>query len=138
MIVFTVRGEPTAKGRPRFVRATGGAFTPQKTVNYEALIKDAAARVMGDREPFDGALRLTIRAVYLIPQSWSAKKKRDAIWKTSKPDWDNLGKLVSDACNKIVYRDDAQVAEVVVQKQYGPLSGLTVSVEPLSAIRGVE
>ena len=120
------------------MRATGRAFTPQKTVSYEALIKDAAARVMDDRAPFDGPLRLTIRAVYMIPQSWSAKKKRDVIWKTSKPDVDNLAKIVADACNQIVYRDDAQVAEVVVQKQYGPLSGLTVSVETLSATRGVE
>jgi len=143
MIAFTVHGEPVAKGRPRFVRATGRAFTPQKTVNYEERVEEAAARAMGGREPFDGALRLTVRATFLVPASWSQKRKSAAHWKTSKPDADNIAKIVKDALNKIVYRDDAQIAELTVQKQYGPLAGLTVTIEELentthsvSAMRG--
>ena len=131
MIAFTVPGEPVAKGRPRFVRATGRAFTPKKTETYEGIVADHAARVMDGREAFEGPLRLTVRAVYLIPQSWSAKKKRAAFWKTSKPDADNLAKVVKDALNKIAYRDDAQIVELTVQKKYGPIAGLTVSVEAM-------
>lgn len=133
MISFTVPGEPVAKGRPRFVRATGRAFTPKKTETYEGIVADHAAKAMSGSEPFEGALRLTVRAVYLVPQSWSAKRKREARWKTSKPDADNLAKIVKDALNKLAYRDDAQIVELTVQKKYGPIAGLTVSIEALEA-----
>ncbi len=46
-------------------------------------------------------------------------------------DADNIAKLVSDAFNEIVYADDAQVASLIVQKRYGPLAGVTVTVAPL-------
>ena len=131
MISFTIPGEPVAKGRPRFVRATGRAFTPKKTETYEGIVADHAARVMDGHEAFEGALRLTVRAVYLVPKSWTQKRKSAARWKTSKPDADNLAKIVKDACNKIVYRDDAQIVELTVQKKYGPIAGLTVSIEAL-------
>jgi Holliday junction resolvase RusA-like endonuclease len=131
VIAFTVHGEPVAKGRPRFVRATGRTFTPQKTVNYEALIVDAAARVMNGREPYEGPLRMTIRATFLVPQSWSTKRRLAAVWKMSKPDADNLAKIVKDALNKIAYRDDAQIAELTVQKKYGICAGLVVTIERL-------
>ncbi len=77
-----------------------------------------------------------IRASFLVPQSWSQKRKREAVWKTSKPDADNLAKLVKDSLNKIVFRDDAQVCELTVQKRYGVCSELVVTVEQLS--QGVE
>ena len=137
MIAFTVPGNPIAKGRPRFVRATGRTFTPAKTMNYEGVVAGCAAQAMGAREPFEGPLRVTIRATFLVPQSWSQKRKNDAVWKTSKPDADNLAKIV-DAMNAIVWRDDAQVCELTVQKRYGAIAGLTVSVETLPATVGVE
>jgi Holliday junction resolvase RusA-like endonuclease len=131
MIAFQIPGDPVAKGRPRFVRATGRAFTPQKTLNYEAVVKQYAADAMRGRKPFEGPLRVTIRATFLVPKSWSQKKKREAYWKTSKPDADNIAKLCKDAMNKIVWTDDAIVAELCVQKRYGPVASLAVSVEVL-------
>lgn len=137
MIEFVVPGNPIAKGRPRFVRATGRTFTPAKTMNYEGIVAGKAAQAMGAREPFEGPLRVTIRATFLVPQSWSQKRKNAAVWKTSKPDADNLAKIV-DALNAIVWRDDAQVCDLTVQKRYGAIAGLTVSVETLSATNGAE
>jgi Holliday junction resolvase RusA-like endonuclease len=137
MLAFHVPGEPIAKGRPRFVRATGRTFTPQKTMNYEGVVAGKAAEAMNGREPFEGPLRVTIRATFLVPASWSQKRKSAAVWKTSKPDADNLAKIV-DAMNAIVWRDDAQVCELTVQKRYGPIAGLTVSVETLTPTVGVE
>jgi Holliday junction resolvase RusA-like endonuclease len=138
MIAFTVPGEPVAKGRPRFVRATGRTFTPARTANYEGIVGGCAAQAMGARSPFEGPLRVTIRATFLVPQSWSQKRKNAAVWKTSKPDVENVTKACLDAMNAIVYRDDSQVVELTAQKKYGPVAGLTVSVEPLSATIGAE
>jgi len=138
VIAFTVPGNPIAKGRPRFVRSTGRTFTPQKTMNYEGIVAGKAAEAMNGREPFEGPLRVTIRATFLVPQSWSQKRKNAAMWKTSKPDVENVTKACLDAMNAIVYLDDSQVVELTAQKKYGPIAGLTVSVETLTPTVGVE
>lgn len=137
MLAFTIPGEPVAKGRPRFLREVGRKpFPDKKTENYEGIIKQYAALAMRSTPPFEGPLRMTIRAMFIIPQSWPEKRKREAVWKTSKPDWDNVGKIVSDACNTIVYHDDSQVVEAIIQKRYGVRSELVVTVEQIS--QGVE
>ncbi len=59
--------------------------------------------------------------------SWPKKRAAAAKWRTSKPDADNLAKIVADAMNAIVFADDAQVASLIVQKTYGPLAGVTVT-----------
>jgi Holliday junction resolvase RusA-like endonuclease len=131
VIAFHIPGEPVAKGRPRFVRATGRTFTPAKTANYEGVVADAASKAMDGRQPFEGPLRVTIRATFLVPQSWSQKRKREAVWKVSRPDVENVTKACLDAMNAIVYRDDAQVVELTAQKKFGPIAGLTVSIEQI-------
>jgi Holliday junction resolvase RusA-like endonuclease len=131
MLAFHVPGEPIAKGRPRFVRATGRTFTPAKTAKYEGVVADAASKAMDGRQPFEGPLRVTIRATFLVPQSWSQKRKREAVWKVSRPDVENVTKACLDAMNAIVYRDDAQVVELTAQKKFGPIAGLTVSIEQI-------
>lgn len=132
MIAFEIPGEPIGKGRARFVRATGRAFTPAKTHSYEGRIAQAAQQAMAGQEPWTGPVKLECRAVYLHPQSWSAKKKASADWKTSKPDADNILKCVKDALNKIAFHDDAQVAIATVQKKYGPIAKLVVVVTDLT------
>lgn len=131
-ITFEIPGEPVGKGRPRFVRSTGRAFTPEKTRTYEAVIRDFAYQAMAGRAPFEGPLRLIIEAEYLPPASWSRKKQNAASWKITKPDADNLAKCVCDSMNKIVFLDDAQVADVRISKTYAGVARLVVSVEPLS------
>ena len=70
---------------------------------------------------------MTIRAIYRVPTSWPKKRAAEAKWRTSKPDADNIAKLVSDACNEIVFGDDAQVADLRVQKVYGPIAGVMIT-----------
>jgi Holliday junction resolvase RusA-like endonuclease len=124
-LAFTIPGEPTGKGRPRFVRATGRTYTPEKTVNYEALVKMCCAEAMkqqGWELKQDGALELTVKA-YMRPAASTSKKRLAAmlsgeIRPTKKPDYDNIGKTISDALNGIAYRDDAQITDAVVRKRY--------------------
>ena len=42
-------------------------------------------------------------------------KKATAVWKSSKPDADNLAKIVADALNGIAWGDDAQIADLLRQ-----------------------
>ena len=96
-------------------------------------IKLFAAQAIAGAEPLAGPVELSIRATYLVPASWPAKRRAKAAWKISKPDADNLGKIVADSLNSLAYADDAQIASLIVQKRYGPIAGLTVSVSPLDS-----
>lgn len=125
-LTFTVPGEPAGKGRPKFT--TRGpyprAVTPAKTVNYETLVKLEYSSQCGglffDRE---SALALTITAYKAIPKSTSKRKAQQMmdgeLHPCKKPDYDNIGKIISDALNGIAYHDDAQIVDGRVIKAYG-------------------
>jgi Holliday junction resolvase RusA-like endonuclease len=135
-IIITIPGEPVAKGRPRAFVRNGriGVHTPAKTASFENLVKMAAREAMmkaGIFAPLEGALQMQIRAVYLIPASWSKKRRDAAKWRTSRPDADNLAKGVCDACNDIAYLDDSQVASITIQKVYGMRAETIVTISEL-------
>lgn len=134
MIEFTVPGQPVAKGRPKFSRQDGfvRAYTPEKTANYETLVKLAAGEAMAGTAPMQGALSLMLRLYVAIPKS-TTKRDRAAIeagrfLPTKKPDLDNMLKAITDAMNGIVYLDDAQIVTVTVTKLYADTPRAEVSV----------
>ena len=126
-IHFTVPGPPVGKARPKVVRARNGmsmTYTPDKTVAYEELVRLRFQESLQGRpfEPLQGALRIKIFAGYPIPKSTS-KKHRAAMLAgtelpTKKPDWDNIGKIICDALNGVVYGDDAQITDPSMRKRY--------------------
>ena len=93
-----------------------------------AVIRLFASRAMDGQVPMDGPLGLRLTFYYSVPPSWSKRKREEAIWKWSKPDGDNLQKLVKDACNRIVWVDDAQVADWSGRKIYGDREEIRVEV----------
>jgi Holliday junction resolvase RusA-like endonuclease len=132
-ISFEVPGEPVAKERPRTNMATGVVYTPDKTKNYEETVKwcyQMAAH--GARFPDNEPLSMLVVAYRPIPKSASAKKKSlmraGAERPITKPDWDNVGKIVSDALNGIAYRDDSQIVDARVVKRYSDNPMVKVSV----------
>jgi len=132
-ITFFVPGDPIP-----FARAgANGArrFTPKKQRNGMAVARLCAERAMTEagRKPFEGPVRLTVRATFVIPASWPKKKQAAAHWKCSKPDLDNVVKLIKDAVKSVVWIDDAQVSKLDAEKIYTralPV-GVSVSVEEL-------
>lgn len=140
-VFITIPGDAVGKGRPRFVRATGRTFTPKKTVNAEAFIKSRAADAMAGRPLLLGPVRMIARVTVAVPESWSGKRKTRALAgeerPAKRPDLDNLVKAWSDALNGIVYRDDAQIVELVVSKRYGdhPETELVISeIDPAGSL----
>lgn len=136
MIYFTVPGPPKGKGRARSTVINGHvrAYTPASTRSEEGAIRLFASQAMGNSPPIEGPIYLRITAYMPIPQSWSQKKQQAArdgrILPTVKPDADNLMKMI-DACNKIIWRDDAQIVEAVVQKYYSTQPRLEITVKPI-------
>jgi Holliday junction resolvase RusA-like endonuclease len=134
MIIVELAGEPRGKGRPRFSRKSGHAYTPAPTRSYEAELKHMAVIAMGGRAPIEGAVRVVVRAFFPVPASWSKKKQAQAINQeirpTKKPDWENIAKML-DAFNQVVWRDDAQVVSGEITKRYALRPCLRVEVEAL-------
>ena len=120
--IFAIEGEPAAKGRPRFkvFRGHAMAYTPAKTKRAEQAVKEAYKSAYGDKEPFAGAIWLSVEFYMPIPKSLS-KKKREELrgrWHCKKPDVDNLLKLVQDALNGLAWKDDSQIVSCAVKKLY--------------------
>ena len=126
---------PFARAGQRPKSARGKTrYTPKPQADYMKAVKDYAAIAMrsaGRTTPYPDALRLEMVAVFPHPESWSPARKDATKWKTSKPDASNLCKIAEDAMNGVVFEDDAQVCELFVRKQYGPVPGLTVIVTAL-------
>ena len=133
-IEFFVPGAPVGKGRPRAARRGTGVvmFTPEKTAGYEALVAAAASNAMrAEAGPlFTGPLEAVLEMRIPIPASWSKAHKAAALagteLPTSKPDIDNVVKAILDACNGVVFRDDAQVVMLVATKAFSGEPGVRV------------
>ena len=121
---FVVYGTPVAKGRPKFKR-TGNfvqTYTPEKTANYETLVKTEYMQKYGGEPFLNGAIAAAITAYFPIPKSTSKRKRNlmlsDHIRHTKKPDCDNIAKCVLDALNNVAYADDSSVCILMVKKLY--------------------
>ena len=130
---ITIPGPPCAKQRPRMTK-NGHTYTPEKTVNYETLVRQLY--IQATKEYHDGALRLVVNAFFTIPKSTSKKKRekmlQGIIRPTKRPDWDNIGKIASDALNAIAYRDDSQIVDATVRKWYSDEPRVEVEITELT------
>lgn len=133
-ITFTVPGDivPWARAGKR----GKVQFTPTRQRNFMGVVRNAAAEAMADLPPADGPILLQVVAVYAWPKSATKKRRADpaGAWKTTKPDDDNVGKLVRDCLNGIAFIDDAQVCQSASWKCFGLRPGLRVSVESLEDV----
>lgn len=145
-VAFTVSGPPVAWGRPRaharivgfgkLAKAIVQFFTDPKINAAEKRIRAIGKAIVGDNQPFTGAVRMTIVAIYEAPPSWPkpilSAVSKGVVFHTSKPDADNVFKLVGDAMNGVAYVDDCQVAELILRKRYGTPARTEVTITPLS------
>lgn len=125
-IAFEIPVTPKPKGRPRF-SVRGGfprAYTPAATEQAEHDVAVLAARY-APPTPHQGPVVIDLEFVLPIPSSWSRKKQAAAlageIRPISKPDRDNLEKLVLDAFTRSGrwWRDDSQIVDGRSRKVYG-------------------
>ena len=136
MIAFEIPGPPFGKGRPRAFRMGNSVrmFTPQKTASYESMVKLVAHRAMAGAGLMAFPVALSLIVLHPIPKSWSKRRQEAALAgterTTTKPDADNVAKVVADACNGVVWVDDAQVVELSVSKRYSATPGVMVEVRP--------
>ena len=135
MVTFKVDADPVGKQRARYAKRGNHvmAYTPDKTRNYETLIKEAAIEAMGSSEPLETPVTLYLYIRAPIPKSLS-KKRIEACLNglekpIKKPDASNVLKSVEDAMNGVVYKDDSQIVNIHVSKVYSSVSGVDVCVK---------
>ena len=135
MLTFKVDGDPVGKQRARYAKRGNyvQTYTPDKTRNYEALIKEAAIQAMGSNEILETPVNLYLYIRAPIPKSLP-KKRLEACLNGSekpikKPDASNVLKSVEDAMNGVIYKDDSQIVNIHVTKVYSSQSGIDVCVK---------
>lgn len=135
MVEFTVPGLH-GKDRPRMTK-TGHVYTPKATQNFEELVQFCCRMAhRGVVKPAEGPVSVTIKAYHPIPRS-APKYKREkmlsgALVPVTKPDADNVIKIVLDALNGMAYRDDKQVTILRYLKRYAEDPAVYVRVEEVS------
>lgn len=79
--------------------------------------------------PLQGAVQLEV--IWLFPKG---KSHQNEEWKTSRPDTDNLEKLLKDCMTQCgFWKDDAQVVREIVEKRWSDTPGIHITVKSLEA-----
>ena len=115
---FTVEGPPIPYQRVGR-RGGGRAFKPKRMVEHMERIAEEASVALRDSRhlwsfadwPTDARYRLEVTA-YL-----PTRRRVDA---------DNLGKIIMDALNGVIWADDAQVSRLEVEKRHDMAAPRTV------------
>lgn len=122
---------PIPKARARTVVNHGKvrSYTPQKTHDAQELIKWHLRREFKG-EMIKEACEVVIVFSMPFPASWSEARKKRMLWlpHTSKPDVDNMVKLVLDSMNEIIVKDDGQVWKITATKIYARIPMIELSV----------
>lgn len=134
IVALSIDGPIRGKAR---VRTNGRRFfKDRKTRKAETGIGWAAKQAMKGYPILVGPLSLDIIIWVAPPKSWSRNKRTHALdigFVVGKPDWDNIGKLISDALNGIVYTDDSQISDAKIRRRYRENAGADVLVTELSS-----
>ena len=130
MEFFISVNPPTSTAQMKQVRVVNG-----KPLFYDPpAVKEARKLLTGHLllhrpdVPISGAVSLTV--IWLFPKG---KSHKHGEWRTTKPDTDNLQKLLKDCMTKCGYwKDDAQVVRETVEKRWADdPAGIYIEVQEL-------
>ena len=158
-LCFEIAGKPGHKARHRsrlmipreaWIGVGDRAFIPKVNVKkifiqqypdpdteaYEKMIREYAGLLMNTKRlaPTEKPVALLVHSFRPVPQSWSKTDQARAlaanIRPTSRPDWDNYGKI-TDALNEVVWKDDSQVVDGRSLKYYSSDPALRIEIREM-------
>jgi len=124
---FKFAGVPVPLSRPRFGKR-GHIYTPDKCQKAKRSIAIDAMREMGGADPLCAPLCVEMVFTMKMPKR-PRKNQLEGCHHISTPDLSNLIKLVEDALNGVVWRDDSIISELRAWKRYGPEPSTIVRVK---------
>ena len=120
---------PTVTHQEKKIHVVNGKpihYEPEELKAVREKLKAHLGRHVPDKQ-FDGAVRLTTWWCFPVKG-----RHKNGEYKTSKPDTDNLVKLLKDVMTDLhFWKDDAQVASEVIEKYWADIPGIYVKVESL-------
>jgi len=137
---FTFLGEPISKMRHRLGKK--GMYDPQsddkKRMKYELVIRLLRDYPKERTElPFLGALCVDVAFYFPYPKKLSQKKIKaieeglEFYDHIIKPDRDNLDKFYLDVGTGILYKDDCQIIDGRITKQYSLQPRVEITLTPI-------
>lgn len=126
---FAVMDPPTTTHQMKKVRVVNGKpkwYEPEAVADARAKLSAHLAKHRPEA-PFDGPLELYVAWHFPL-----CSDHRDGEFRTSKPDTDNLQKLLKDTLTNLGYWvDDARVAREIVEKYWARVPGIYVRISGL-------
>lgn len=121
MTSFVFNVKPTPKGRPRFTRL-GRPYTDEKT----RAATEQLRWMMVARKSYNKPLLcpLDVEIQFQLKRGKNVKREHPSVG----ADIDNYLKLVLDAANGILWKDDSQICRLVGEKIYGSDDRIIVTV----------
>lgn len=130
-IPMAKQGDRSAIRKNKYGRSYVHHYQKKKVVQEEQTL----ALIMQEYRPpeiWDGPIRMHARFIFPWPTGTSAKKRKSGcFWKATKPDLDNLEKLLNDAAEGVIYMNDSRIADKHVQKVYGDTPCIEIMYEKL-------
>ena len=126
--IFLPGDPPTTTAQTRAVRVINGKpvfYDPPQLARAKAYLHDALIPYVPEA-PYDGPLRLIVK--WCFPRG----SHEHGAYKTTRPDTDNLQKLLKDTMTRLHYWiDDALVASEISEKFWTDKPGIYIRIEEL-------
>ena len=126
---------PTATAQQKGERVVNGYVHHYKKKNVaaaEAILRDALLPYVPET-PIEGKpIRLSV--LWMFPYPKSAKKHKPGYgrWKITRPDTDNLNKMLKDVMTDMgFWKDDALICGEFIEKLYSDEPGIVIMIEKL-------
>jgi Holliday junction resolvase RusA-like endonuclease len=118
---------PTITHQQKKVTVVGGKpkfYEPQELKEARTKLR-AHLSTRTPKQPLEGALRLICKWLFPVTHGHA-----DGEYKTTKPDTDNLSKMLKDVMEDLgFYKNDAQVASEIIEKFYAEKTGIYIKLE---------
>jgi Holliday junction resolvase RusA-like endonuclease len=124
---------PTVTHQEKALHAYMKDGKPRAVLHDSPELKEARSKLHAylaphrPEEPLKGAVRL------LVKWCFPCGRHDDGEYKTTKPDTDNLEKMLKDVMTELHWwKDDAQVASEIVEKFWAEQPGIFISVDEIA------
>ena len=121
---------PTATAQQKGERVVGGCIHHYKKKNVaaaEAILRDALLPYVPPEPIADRPIFLIVNWLFPFPKSAKKHKPGFTRWKITRPDTDNLNKLLKDVMTDMgFWKDDALICSEIITKRYSDEPGIAI------------
>jgi Holliday junction resolvase RusA-like endonuclease len=123
---FEYSGAVKAKERPRSGKG-GRMYTPTETRKFEKAVADWGKDVW-DGPPLRYPIRVRLMVNEFTDDQRLVSLSRLGLVYNQKGDVDNLGKSILDGLNGVMYKDDKQIVDLQIRRQYSDEAGFKLEI----------